>query len=207
MRVRPGDEADRRAVERFADQIMDELNVKSVTIHEVPLLKTEAKLTPRSQGKFGPRIKEVTATIAAADPETLAALVGKGEPFKLGEFDLEPTDITLSVTAAEGFTGVADRKTQVALDVRISPELAAEGMARDIVRLVQDLRKNSGLQIEDRIKLYLASPVAELQSAIDTHWATIAGETLATARAETPPAGAKSAKVEGKELTLGLVKA
>jgi isoleucyl-tRNA synthetase len=207
MRVRPGDEADRRAVQRFADQIKDELNVKAVTLSEEALLKTEAKLTPRSQGKFGPRIKEVTAAIAAADPESLAVLVGKGEPFQLGDFDLEPTDITLSVTAPEGFAGVADRKTQAALDVRLTPELAAEGMARDIVRLVQDLRKNSGLQIEDRITLYLASPVAELQAAIETHWATIAGETLATDRATSAPSGSKSAKVEGKELTLGLVKA
>jgi isoleucyl-tRNA synthetase len=207
MQVRPGTEADRRAVERFADQIKDELNVKTVTLVDELLLKTEAKLTPRSQGKFGAHIPEVTAAIAAENPDILAALVSKGEPFSLGEFSLEPADITLTVSAAEGFAGVADRQTQVALDIRITPELAAEGMARDIVRLVQDLRKTSGLQIEDRITLYLASPVAELQAAIDSHWNTIAGETLAIRRASEQPPNTKLAKVEGKELSLGLAKA
>jgi len=207
LRVRPGQDADRRAIERFVDQIKEELNVKSVTLCEQNLLKTEIKLTPRGQGKFGPRLPEVAAALAAADPESLANLLSKGEPVSLGEFLLEPADVACHLTAPEGFVGAADRQTQVALDTRISPELAAEGMARDVVRLVQELRKSSGLEIEDRITLYLASPVAELQSAIDTHWATIAGETLATARATTAPAGAKLAKVEGKELTLGLVKA
>jgi len=207
LRVRPGQDADRRAVERFVDQIKEELNVKTVTLTDQPLLKTEVKLTPRAQGKFDARLPEVSAALSAADPETLANLLSKGEPVPLGEFLLEPSDVACQRTAAEGFVGVADRQTQLALDIRITPELAAEGMARDVVRLVQELRKSSGLEIEDRITLYLSSPVAELQSAIDTHWATIAGETLATARATTAPAGAKLAKVEGKELTLGLVKA
>jgi isoleucyl-tRNA synthetase len=66
----------------------------------------------------------------------------------------------------------------VALDARITPELAREGMARDIVRQVQDLRKRAGLEMEDRIALHLESPHAELSKAIDEHRATIAGETL-----------------------------
>lgn len=205
--VKPGSDADRRAVERFADQIVDELNVKKVTLFSGRLLKHEAKLNTRNQGKFGARIKEANAAIAAVDAEELARRVCRGEPFALGDFMFEPADIVISVSAAEGYAGVADRDTQAALDTRITPELAAEGMARDVVRLVQDLRKASGLQIEDRITLYLTTTAEELRQAIDTNWSYIAGETLATGRASTPVGENKTAKIEGKEIVISLIKA
>jgi isoleucyl-tRNA synthetase len=101
---------------------------------------------------------------------------------------------------------VADRETQVALDSRISPELAREGMARDIVRQVQDLRKRAGLEMEDRILLHLASPNAELSKAIQEHRATIAGETLATQWAE-GGVHAAEVKIDSAPLTIRLEKA
>ena len=59
------------------------------------------------------------------------------------------TDIAIEYRAAEGWAGIADRGTQVAIDARITDELALEGIARDLIRLVQDHRKTSGLNIEE----------------------------------------------------------
>ena len=72
LKVQPAGDADRRAVERFADQIIEELNVKKVTLHEPasgPLLNFEAKPNMKTLGpKLGPRLKDVQAAIAAANP-------------------------------------------------------------------------------------------------------------------------------------------
>ena len=81
-------------------------------------------------------------------------------------------------------------------------------MAREVIRHVQNSRKEADLQPEDRIVLFLHSPDADLAAAIDEHWAYIAGETLATQRATTIPEGAFQAevKVDGKALTIALKK-
>jgi len=97
----------------------------------------------------------------------------------------------------------------VALDLELTPELAREGLARELVRLVQDARKGAGLQVTDRIEVTLEArgPLAE---AIDAHRGWIAGEVLAT-RLEVGPAGtvenAKRLDVEGHPVAIALRKA
>ena len=99
-----------------------------------------------------------------------------------------PADYIVEFTAPEGFAGVADKGTQVMLDTRITPELKAEGMARDVVRFVQDARKDAGLDVADKIALHLGAS-GELAAAIETHKATIAGETQAMEWLTSPPEG------------------
>jgi isoleucyl-tRNA synthetase len=214
MKVQPAGDADRRAVERFGDQIVEELNVKTVTLHDPakgPLLRQEVQPNMRTWGpKFGRHLKEVQAAFATADPAEVARRAQEGMPFRLGEFELDPADVLVNHVAPDGWVGVADRGTQVALDVRITPDLAREGMAREVVRQVQDLRKQSGLEIEDRIVLYLATEAEALRQAIDEHRDYIAGETLTIQWATAPPdgeAGKSRVKVDGKELTIALVRA
>ncbi len=214
MRVQPASDAERRAVERFGEQIREELNVKRVSLHDKlagPLLRQQVRPNMKTLGaKFKAQMQAVQRAITAADPAELAALVQKGEPFALGEFTLDPTDVVISDTAPEGWAGVADRGTQVAIDARITEELAHEGMARDVVRFIQDLRKQSKLEMEDRIILYLATESEPLRKAIEAHRDYIAGETLTTTWATAPLGdGAHRAvvKVEGKELIIELKRA
>src|SRR5207245_2038925 len=123
-------------------------------------------------------LKLVLAAVAAAPAAELAAKVEAGTPFTVGEFDLDPGDLLVQDKAPEGWAGVVDRGTQLLLDVRITPELAREGMAREVVRHVQEARKEAGLEIEDRIALYLATDSPNLREAIENHRDYIAGETL-----------------------------
>ncbi|MCE9532642.1 MAG: DUF5915 domain-containing protein [Planctomycetes bacterium] len=189
LRVQPINDADRRAVERFADQIQEELNIKRATLHDGAkgsLLKAEVKLNMKTAGpKFGAKLKDVSAALAAADAMKLAEQLRAG-PVEMAGVTVEAGDVTINWNASEGWIGIADRGTHVALDTRITPELAREGMARDVIRQVQDLRKNADLQIEDRIVLHLGTDADNLNQAIETHRAYIAAETLTTDWAKNP---------------------
>jgi isoleucyl-tRNA synthetase len=214
MKVQPGSDSDRRAVERFADQICEELNVKKVTLHDPakgPLLSQEVKANMKTLGpKFGPRLKDVQAAITAAKPADIAAKVQEGQPFELAGFTLDPADIMVTLKAPDGWAGVADRSTQVLVDTRITEDLAHEGMARDVIRQVQELRKKANLEMEDRITLRLATDAANLRQAIDTHRDYIANETLTIQWASQPLNGEghrASVKVDGQPLTIELAKA
>src|SRR5262249_23421712 len=102
-----------------------------------------------------------------------------------------------------------ERGTQVALDPRVTEELKLEGTAREVVRHVQQARKDSALEVEDRIALYLHTDAPALRKAIDAHRAYIAGETLATEWAGQPLGeGAQHAevKMDGQALTIELRK-
>jgi isoleucyl-tRNA synthetase len=187
MRVQPADEREHRAVERFADQICEELNIKKVTLRrpeDGPLLRIEAKPNMKTLGpKFGAQLKEVVSALAAADATKVAEAVQAGQPVELsspkGSFVLEAGDVVLQMKPPEGWAGLADRGTQIALDIRITSELAGEGKAREVVRHVQELRKKSGLEMEDRIVLHLETPSEPLTEAIQKHRDYICSETLA----------------------------
>jgi isoleucyl-tRNA synthetase len=206
--VRPGNPAEANAAQRFEDQLCDELNVKKLTLHGAngkPLLVPEVKPNPKTLGpKFGPRMKEVLAAIAAANPGDLAAKVQAGQPFDVGGFTLEPADLSVHMKAPDGWAGVADRGTELVIDARITEELAREGMARDIVRQVQELRKQADLNMEDRIALVLQTESGRLQSAIEVHKDYIAGETLTVEWPASVDGKAASAevKIDGQSLTI-----
>ncbi|HEY8503011.1 MAG TPA: DUF5915 domain-containing protein, partial [Gemmataceae bacterium] len=217
LKVQPANDAERRAVERFADQIREELNLKRVALHEAdgePLLRAELKLNMKLAGpKFGPRLKEVQAAVAKLDPATATARLREAGSLELatpgGPVVLEAADVQVSHAAPEGWAGVEDRGTQVMLDTRVTEELAREGMARDVVRLVQDLRKKANLEMEDRIRLYLGTDADKLKQALAAHRDYIGAETLVAQWADAPiDAHAEKAtvKVDGQPLTIELRK-
>jgi len=114
--------------------------------------------------------------------------------------------VTITYHAPEGLAGVADRKTQVVIDTRLNDELLAEGMAREVVRRIQDLRKDASLDLSDRIELSLQTDSEVLRRAIDAHRGYIGAETQADRWAERPLNGAatKQVDVDGHRLTIGL---
>jgi isoleucyl-tRNA synthetase len=218
MRVQPADARDRRAVERFADQLCDELNIKKITLHDPaqgPLLRAELKPNPKTLGpRLGPRLKEVQAALSSALPVAAVEKLQSGQTVELscpsGPVSLEPGDVFVQLRAPEGWAGVADRGTQVAIDVRITEASAQEGMAREVVRHVQNARRAAGLEMEDRIVLYLHTDSPRLKAAIEAHRDYIAAETLTTQWATAPlgdGAYRVDVKVDGQPLHIELRKA
>lgn len=95
--------------------------------------------------------------------------------------------------------------TEIALDETVTPELKLEGLMRDVVRYVQNARKNAGLNVDDRIVLNLTTENSELQQAIHEHLETVKTETLATEFAEND--GYKeTVEIEGNSLIIRLSK-
>src|SRR5205085_12036072 len=124
-----------------------------------------------------------------------------------GPVTLEHADFFKQAKAPEGWTGVADGGTQVALDVRLTESLAQEGMAREVVRHIQELRKTAKLQLEDRIVLHLSTSSKPLLEAIGAFKAYIMSETLATGWSEQPlgqGAASVDVKVDGQPLHVEL---
>ncbi|MGL6073895.1 MAG: class I tRNA ligase family protein [Fimbriiglobus sp.] len=203
-------EADARAVTDFADLITGELNVKAVRLHaaSTPLLTASVKFNKKTAAsKLGAKLKEAESILAETDALALQAQA-RNASVTIADVELQAADFTFEFTAEAGFVGVVEKGTQAALDTRITPELKAEGLAREVVRFVQDARKEAGLNVSDKIALTLTTDNAELTAAIDTHRTTIAGEVQATTWTTTPMAAAFTTEVtvDGAKLTIALSK-
>ncbi len=207
-----GDERVRRAVERFPEQIREELNIKRITFHEPggpggELLHSEKKPNQKSLGaKYGSRSSEVKAAIEAYTSR------GQGVPLRLkvswGEIDIGAEDVLVERKPPDNNWAKADdNDIELLIDVRLSEELKQEGMAREVVRHVQNARKEAELQMEDRIVLYLTAESPSLQKAIAAHRDYISTETLATEWATRPLDGEAyrtKVKVDGQPLLIEL---
>ena len=177
------------ALSSFAGLIASEVNVKDVrllTPAESGLsVSTELSLNPRA---FSPEIRKLTSQLFKAQKAgewqvsedgascVFSGVMVEGAPVSLSG---EQFSVTTSVNADEGqVADVLANGTFVVLDTELTPELEAEGYARDVIRAIQDERKNAGLHVADRIDLALAVP-AERVGAVEAHREMIAHETLA----------------------------
>ncbi|OIV38152.1 isoleucine--tRNA ligase [Mangrovactinospora gilvigrisea] len=175
--------------EELRAQIADELNVESV--QELGgdaaggLVDTSAKGNFRALGKrFAKRTPVVAAAIAACDAAALgAALKADGSAVVDVEGEsvtVTPEEVFLTETPREGWAVAAEAGATVALDLTITPELRRAGLARDVVRLVQEARKSAGLDVSDRIVLRWSAGSEELAEALAEHGPLVADEVLAT---------------------------
>ena len=144
--------------DELRQQVADELNVHGFDELAGELVDRSAKGNFRALGKrFGKRTPTVAAAVAAADAGELAAALratGRATVVVDGE-DVEVTadEVLLTETPREGWAVATDGGETVALDLEITPELRRAGLAREVVRLVQEARKTSGLQVTDRVEL------------------------------------------------------
>ncbi|HEX6525538.1 MAG TPA: isoleucine--tRNA ligase [Streptosporangiaceae bacterium] len=169
------------------DLVAEELNVGSIDLLDssAELVDYSVKPAYRSLGqRFGSSTPAVAAAISGSDPASVAAAVLSGDGFTVtvdgSSVALSGADVVVTQTPREGWAVASDGGETVALDITITPALRLLGLAREVIRLIQDARKNAGLDISDRIWLRWSaaagSPVAE---ALETHGRLIADEVLA----------------------------
>jgi isoleucyl-tRNA synthetase len=173
--------------EELRGQIAEELNVSELAaLSEVggSLVDTTAKANFRALGKrFGKGTQPVAKAIAEADAAALSAALREGTASVEvdGEtISLSPEEVIITETPREGWSVASDAGATVALDLEITPELRRAGLARDAIRLIQEARKNSGLDVADRIALRWQSTDEEVRTALTEHAALITDEVLAT---------------------------
>ncbi|MCH2115048.1 MAG: isoleucine--tRNA ligase [Pirellulales bacterium] len=176
-------------LESHAGLIADELNVKEVEFTNNAeqyidyLLLPNFKLLGPKLGKNMPLVKKRLAEtsggplLAELKSTGQAVLeINNGKSIVLGESDIE-----VRLQAKPGWTAAQGRGVVVVLSTQLTPELLAEGLIRDLVRAIQDLRKDRGCEFTDRIECSIVTESAELQAAIESFLDYLMGETLAVA--------------------------
>jgi isoleucyl-tRNA synthetase len=205
-------EEERGTIERFARLVTAELNVKELEFvtEEGELATYAVKPNYRRLGpRFGKDMPQAAAAIEALDPASVQAMIAGdrrlGVQVNGADHDLEPDDVSLVMEPLEGYQVEAESGRAVALALELDDELRREGLAREIVRAVQNTRKDAGLEVTDRIELGLGGD-DELIAAAREHEDYVAGETLANAVAYGAADGA-TARIEGRELAISVSRA
>ncbi len=182
--VRVPNDAAANAVKRHAAQLLEELNVKSVELlpRDAELVSYRIKPNLPLIGKrLGKLIPVVRAWISEQDGNVVAAAVARGETHEIatdGEtIELEPEAFLVESVSAEGFACAEDAGYLVGLDTSLNDALIREGLARELVRSVQDARKQAGLEVSDRIVLFIDGD-AEVALVAEAHRDYIINETL-----------------------------
>jgi isoleucyl-tRNA synthetase len=194
-------------------EVADELNVQSLaSLAESAtndLVEVTVKPNFRALGRrFGGRTQAVAASIAAAAPRPLADALAAGTAnvdVDGEQVTLTGADVVVTETPRSGWAVASDGPETVALDLELTHELRLAGLARDIVRLVQDARKNAGYQVTDRVELWWrvgGSPAPA--EAIRAHTDLLRTEVLATRFTEGPPPAGTGGLAELVDEELGL---
>jgi isoleucyl-tRNA synthetase len=199
---------DADALRPFADLIGDEVNVKEIefTTAVAGYCERVLSLVPRALGpRLGGAVQQVIKAVKAGDWSVADGVVtAGGVALQDGEYELK-----LVAADPEQSASLAGGEGVVVLDTHVTPELAAEGLARDVVRVVQQARRAANLNVSDRIALVVdAAP--ETAAAVDSHRDFIANETLSTsvAFAELADADAFAGEAgDGETVKVKVVKA
>jgi isoleucyl-tRNA synthetase len=193
--------------------VQDELNVKQVSfVDDVSELVTY-RLLPDNRvlgPRFGKRFPAIRAALTALDPLPAVQRLRAGLPLRLdveGQgIELAPEEVLVREESREGLAVASERGVTVAVDVVLTPELAAEGLAREVVRRIQNLRKEAAFNLDDRIvTTYQAE--GELAEAIEVWQDFIAAETLSVKLQAGPPEediAVGEDRVDGYALRLGI---
>ena len=223
--VRAPGEAEAAVLARFDAQILEELNVKALE-----MLAPDAELVgyrikpnlPRLGKRYGKRVPAIRAALANADAGAVAAAVAAGRTFAVevalpggGRFGdvggetltFEPEDVLVETTSAEGYACAEEGGWLVGLDTTLTEALEREGLARELVRTVQEARKQAGLEVSDRITLRIEGS-AGVAAALDAHRDYVMEETLATGwgAAEWSPAYSVEHALGAERWTIGLAR-
>jgi isoleucyl-tRNA synthetase len=148
--------------------------------------------------------------VEALDAAAVADAFERGEEVGVSldgkDHTLTADDVNLVMEPLEGYQVEAEAGHAVALELDLDDELRREGLAREVVRAVQEARKQAGLEVSDRISLALGGD-EELLAAAREHEAYIAGETLATSVDYAANGAGEKATIEGRELRIAVSKA
>ena len=171
---------DRETLLPLLPLVAEELNVRQVVFAE----SAEGFGRWRAKPNFrtlGPRLGQGVQQVAHAlegDDGTIAGALARGETVALAGVELGADDVDLVQETLEGWGVAAEGGITVALELDLTPELRREGLARELIRLVQDARKAAGLEVSDRIALGIEAS-GELAEALSVHGDAVARETLA----------------------------
>jgi isoleucyl-tRNA synthetase len=205
---------ERSGLKRLAPLVAEELNVKELAFAEDEAELVDYRLLPDNKllgPRFGSRFPPLRRALEAMDPTVAVAVLRSGQPLQLtvdGEtVELTSEEVLILTEPKPGLAVAAQGGITVAVDTRIDETLRAEGLARELVRRLQNLRKDAGFHLEDRITTYAeGGPV--LRDVLARFGEYVAAETLSlNVVVGEPPADTAQAKLklDDEEVTIGVV--
>ncbi|MEX0786996.1 MAG: isoleucine--tRNA ligase [Dehalococcoidia bacterium] len=208
-------EVEEDALRRLEPQLLDELNVKElVAIHdESDFLRYEVRPNLPALGpKYGKDVAAIQKALAAQDAAAVAAAVSAGKSIEVAGYELAPDELLISTVEQEGFASAQEAGYVVVVDSEVPEELRDEGLARELVHRIQNLRRDAGFDISDRITTFWQSDPSTgsgqaLARVIAQHAGYIQAETLSLSleNAEPPSDAHRSEQdVDGHAIVLAV---
>ncbi len=207
---------ERRVVERYGELLADELNVKQVRLLDAAseAAAYQLKPLPKQLGqKHGARFPAIRKALLALDADQAATQLLAGKSLAVAaegdQVEVLPEEVELVIAPQEGFATAAEGAYLAALVTELNDDLRSEGLAREFVRRVQELRKQAGLEVDDRIAVDYRAGRA-LDHAVRQHAGYVMEETLAVQleQADQPSGDQRSSyQVDGLELVVALRRA
>ena len=179
------DDLQMERINKVSDLIQSETNTKGIEFvnDDTGILVKKVKPNYRKLGKeFGPRMKEVASVIGSFTADQIRQIEKEGSiqiQLNGDTLSLAKEDVEISFEDIPGWTVAMDGDVTVALDINITDSLREEGLARDVVNRVQNIRKDSGLEVQDRISIEIETQNEILSSALTTFDDYIKEETQA----------------------------
>ncbi len=207
----------RACLEAVKAIILSEVNVKEMEFiaDTTGIMTLRIKPNFKVLGKtYGARMKEIAAAFGALEQPVIAAIQkaeGAGESYTLalpgGEVILSPGDYAISSEDMPGWLVASEGALTVALDIEVTPELRREGLSRELVNRIQNLRKSSGFEVTDRIYTSVYADDPDLQDALSAFGAYVKAQTLSLSIDLYPfaEAPAEAAEVEWTEGNIKLI--
>jgi isoleucyl-tRNA synthetase len=190
-----------QALERLAPQVLDELNVKELRIvrDQTDFLRFEVKPNLKLLGqKYGREVQDIARTLASMSEAELASVAGDVAAGR----SVQVAGRELAAESAE------ENGAVVIVSTEMTPELEMEGLARELVHRIQNLRKDAGFEIADRITTYYRGADI-VRDAMRAHDAYVRQETLSVDVIDGMPsdgAHAETAEIDGREVTLAVAR-
>ncbi|GIV54790.1 MAG: isoleucine--tRNA ligase [Candidatus Kapaibacterium sp.] len=175
----------RQDIEHTYQLICEEINVKAIEFldDDTAIVRRTAKPNFRTLGKrYGKDVQQVATAIRALTPNQIRILLSTGElQLPIGESEATVTleDVEIISEDIQGWLVASEGNVTVALDTEITPELRAEGIARELVNRIQNMRKSSGFEVTDRIRVAIETSDGDVRDSIEQLRGYVMEETLA----------------------------
>jgi isoleucyl-tRNA synthetase len=206
-------EHDRAVIKQMEDVILEEINVKQIEFvtDDSGIVRKKAKPNFRSLGqKFGKTVQPIAARIREFTSQEISRLEREGTmvvPVNGVEYAIAKEDVEVLHEDLKGWMVESDGSLTVALDTELDDELIEEGLAREFVNRVQNMRKDAGFEVTDRIRIFHRSS-ERLAKALARLSAYVQQETLATELSNIPPPTLTlvDADINGEAASIGIEK-
>ncbi len=201
-------------VQKMEHLIKEEINVKEICFikQKDDFVEYDTKVNYKTMGpKFGKHVKHIAEAMKNIDGNHIVKALHSGKDYFLeidgSTFKISEEDVFITIKEKEGFVFESDKEFFVALDTKLTPQLIAEGYAREIVNKIQFTRKDMDFEIMDRISIYFHAD-EEIQDVFQTYSDYIKEETLTNTIHYNPTKEKDMQKwdINGKEVFLSIVK-